>query len=427
MDLICLGLNHTTAPLSVRERVAFAGEEIATSIETLRQHLGTKASGALSECLILSTCNRTEVYCACEDAEALFAPLLQLIAEMKSISTDEFEAHSYHFIGKQAARHAYRVVSGIDSMVLGETQIAGQVKKAVQQAREARGLGLVLNHLFQSAFSAAKIVRSKTAIGRDSVSLSAAAVRLAQRLFGDLASRSVLYIGAGEMIELCAAHFGAQHPKSITVANRSLDRGQALAARYGGKAIRLRDLPNAIAQFDIIVSCTASALPIIGLGMMARAVKERKHEPVCVVDLAVPRDVEAEVEDLDDVYVYTIDDLGSIVQTGKENRANALKQAEELVDKQVESFVRWKDTREAVPEIITLRERAQAIGQKELAEALRMLSRGEKPEVVLERLSRTLVRKFSHDATVFLRNNTSHDDVDSARKTIANFFRQRGL
>ena len=315
MQLLCLGLNHTTAPLSVRERVAFGPDEIGPSLHALRDRLAGSSEGALSEAMILSTCNRTEIYCAAEDAEKAAQSLTHFIAETKAVSLAQLEPHLYRYTQCDAARHIFRVVCGIDSMVLGETQIVGQFKKAVAAARENKTLGLMLNHLFQEAFTTAKNVRSHTAIGSNSVSLAAAAVRLSMRLFGSLEKERILYVGAGEMIELCAAHFGAQKPAAITVANRSIERGQALAARYNGTAMRLQDLPEVIADYDIIVSCTASALPIIGLGMIERAVKKRNHRPICIIDLAVPRDVEPEVARLDDVYVYTMDELGAVVQS----------------------------------------------------------------------------------------------------------------
>ena len=422
MDIICLGLNHTTAPVAIRERVAFSETESESCVKTLLTRLKGRESGALKEALILSTCNRMEIYGVAEDCTRVLPLLTDFLSETKGVTARELEPFLYTFTGKQAILHAYRVVSGIDSMVLGETQIAGQTKKAVQQSRKAGGLGLYLNHLFETAFSTAKLVRSHTTIGRNSVSLASAAVRLAERLFGDLSQRRILYIGAGEMIELCAAHFGARSPKEITVANRSLDRGQALAARYKGSAIRLQDLPDVISHYDIIVSCTASALPILGLGMLARAVKERNREPICIIDLAVPRDVEPEVRDLPDVFVYTIDDLGNIVQAGKESRTNALKKAEEIVATRLEDFLRWQKTRRAVGSVLTLRERAKALGDAEYRLARKALDAGVDPDTVLKRLTRNLTRKFAHDPTVFLKTCADKTATGEAN-AVADFFR----
>ena len=422
MDIFCLGLNHTTAPVAIRERVAFSETESESCVRTLLTRLKGRESGALKEALILSTCNRMEIYGVAEDCTRVLPLLTDFLSETKGVTTRELEPYLYTFTGEQAVLHAYRVVSGIDSMVLGETQIAGQTKKAVQHSRKAGGLGLYLNHLFETAFSTAKLVRSHTTIGRNSVSLASAAVRLAERLFGDLSQRRILYIGAGEMIELCAAHFGARNPKEITVANRSLNRGQALAARYKGTAIRLQDLPDVISHYDIIVSCTASALPILGLGMLARAIKERNREPICIIDLAVPRDVEPEVRDLADVFVYTIDDLGNIVQAGKESRTGAVKKAEELVALRLEEFLRWQKTRRAVGSILTLRERAKALGDAEYRLARKALDAGVDPDTVLKRLTRNLTRKFAHDPTVFLKTCADKTATGEAN-AVADFFR----
>ena len=427
MQLLCLGLNHTTAPLSVRERVAFGPDEIGPSLYALRDRLAGSGEGALSEAMILSTCNRTEIYCAAEDAEKAAQSLTHFIAETKAVSLAQLEPHLYRYTQCDAARHIFRVVCGIDSMVLGETQIVGQFKKAVAAARENKTLGLMLNHLFQEAFTTAKNVRSHTAIGSNSVSLAAAAVRLSMRLFGSLEKERILYVGAGEMIELCAAHFGAQKPAAITVANRSIERGQALAARHNGTAMRLQDLPEVIADYDIIVSCTASALPIIGLGMIERAVKKRNHRPICIIDLAVPRDVEPEVARLDDVYVYTMDELGAVVQSGKESRQAAVIQAESYINKAVEEFNRWLAMRAVVPSISRIRERANFIRRQELDRALKEIAAGKDTAKVLDDLSLSLTHKLIHDPTVLIRNAEGLTDVEREHITniVGRFYRPR--
>ena len=274
------------------------------------------------------------------------------------------------------------------------------------------GLGTMLNHLFQSTFTVAKEVRTATAIGANSVSLAAAAVRLALRLFGSLKDERVLFVGAGEMIELCAAHFAAQQPKSITIANRTLERGQVLARTVHADAIRLADLPEKIAGYDIIVSCTASALPIIGLGMIERAVNERKHRPMFIVDLAVPRDVEPEIDRLDDVYVYTVDDLGKVVNQGMASRQAAITQAETIISLRMSDFAEWLRQRETVPFIQSLRDRAHLLAEAELARALRHLHHGDSPEEVLQMLAYGLTNKLTHDPTILLRNGEGLDDED---------------
>lgn len=313
-------------------------------------------------------------------------------------------------------------------MVLGETQIVGQIKKAEKTAHEARSLGLYLHHLFQKTFSVAKEVRSTTEIGTRSISLAAAAVRVANRIFGDLSNSSILFVGAGEMIELCAAHFGAQNPKKITVANRTIERAQALAEQINADAIKLSDMSENMADYDIVVSCTASSLPIIGLGMAQRAIKKRRHRPMFMVDLAVPRDIEAEISNLDDIYVYTVDDLGKVVQAGIKGRQEAVKAAEVLIQERVNEFHVWMTARNSVPQIISLKEKADSLRERELKKAKRALAKGEDPEQVLDQMSRALMNKFIHDPLTALRNNQSLPDQDYEKvlQLLQNFFLYHG-
>jgi glutamyl-tRNA reductase len=413
MQLLTLGLNHTTAPLAVRERVAFVPEEICTTIGRLRDKLSDPAGGKISEAAIVSTCNRTELYCAAAEPERAQLALQEFVAVEKQLSLDELQRHTYVLPQASAVRHAFRVASGLDSMVLGEPQILGQMKQAEKLARSAGGLGLMLNHLFQRTFAVAKEVRTTTEIGTQSVSMAAAAVRVAQRIFGNLSGEHMLFVGAGEMIELTATHFAAQHPKSITVANRTLERAQLLAHRFHANAIKLSELPDTISRYDIVVSCTASSLPIIGLGMIERAIRSRRRKPMFIVDLAVPRDVEPEVARLDDVYVHTVDDLGRIVQSGSESRQAAVAQAEAIIESRVRDFEEWIKARRVVPVIQDLRSRADALRRRELERALKQLARGEAPEVVVEHLSQALTNKFLHDPMSTLRE--AGDEAEHAR------------
>ena len=399
MQLTAVGLNHTTAPLSLREKVAFSPEQIAHAVAAARTWFGnnsaTMSSSATTEAAILSTCNRTELYAACPAANPVDATA-HFLADYHHLSYADLRPHLYTLPQDNAVRHAFRVASGLDSMVLGEPQILGQMKDAVRQADAAGGLGTYLHQMFQRTFAVAKEVRSTTEIGAHSVSMAAAAVRLSQRIFDKIADQHILFIGAGEMIELCATHFAAQNPKSITIANRTLERGEALAHRFNGKAIRLADLPQELAQFDIIVSCTASSLPIIGLGLVERVVKARKHRPVFMVDLAVPRDIEPEVAKLDDVFLYTVDDLGTVVQSGLENRQAAVAQAEAIIETRVQSFMHWIDGRAIVPVIQDLHESSEQLRLMELDRARKMLARGDDIDVVLEALSKGITAKFLH-------------------------------
>jgi glutamyl-tRNA reductase len=415
MQLLTLGLNHQTAPLALRERIAFVPEEVAGTIARLRDRLSTRDSGLLTEAAIVSTCNRTEVYCAVEEPDRAGRALTHFITDTKRLDADDFRRSVYVLPQANAVRHAFRVASGLDSMVLGEPQILGQMKQAERLARDAGGMGLLLNHLFQRTFAVAKEVRSTTDIGTQSVSMAAAAVRVAERIFGDLAESNVLLVGAGEMIELTATHFAARHPKSIAVANRTVERAQALAGRLHGHSMRLADLPESISRFDIVISCTASSLPIIGLGMVERAIRSRRHRPMFIVDLAVPRDVEPEVARLDDVYVYTVDDLGKIVQTGAETRAAAVEQAEAIIETRVRDFEAWLKTRAAVPVIQGLRSRADSMREHELERARRRLAAGEPPEAVLEHLAYALTNKFLHAPVSALHQSAADDDEARAR------------
>ena len=407
MHLLALGLNHTTAPLAIRERVAFGPEETVDTIARVLSRLSGEESGHISEALILSTCNRTEFYCAAEEPDLAIGALEAFLSEEKKLSLSELTPHTYALTDLEVVEHAFNVASGLDSMVLGETQIVGQMKKAEKAARKAQGLGLMLNALFQRTFTVAKEVRTATEIGAHTVSMSAAAVRLANRLFGELHDLNVLFVGAGEMIELCAAHFNGQEPRSMTIANRSIDRGEALAARFNAKSMKLADLPQQIANFDIIVSCTASSLPIIGLGMIERAIRERHHKPIFIVDLAVPRDVEEEVSRLDDVYVYTVDDLGKVVQSGKAERLAAVDESRQIIKKRVADFSDWLQWRNSVPTIEMMIERAADLSAGSIERAKRSIKNSGNVDEALKRMAHDITRKLIHDNLALLKD-TEH-------------------
>ena len=414
MPVWALGLNHNTAPLDLRGRFAFAVEQMGPVLSGLRGAFSTS-----SEAAILSTCKRTEVYCA---ADSIALPqTLQWLAQSGGVSPDVLQTHTYFLQQDQAARHAFRVASGLDSMVLGEPQILGQMKDAVRAASDAGALGTTLHQLFQRSFAVAKEVRTSTEIGAHSISMAAAAVRLASQLFEDLSKTRVLFVGAGEMIELCATHFAARRPAGITIANRTLERGERLAAEFGATVMRLSELPDRLHQFDIVVSCTASSLPLIGLGAVERALKQRRHRPMFMVDLAVPRDIEPEVKSLDDVFLYSVDDLSTVVQTGQANRQAAVAQAEAIIDAGVESFLHWMDQRSQVPFIQQLNAQADAWREAELQRAHKRLARGEPAEQVMEALARALTQKMLHGAMAELRSGDT-GSRERARAAAEHFF-----
>jgi glutamyl-tRNA reductase len=391
MAVWALGINHTTAPLDLRGRFAFALDQVGPTLRSLRESLARPPEAA-----IISTCNRTEIYCAGSQYE--IEPTIEWLAHSGGVAPGLLRAHAYTLQEGQAARHAFRVASGLDSMVLGEAQILGQLKDAVRAADEAGALGTTLNQLFQRSFAVAKEVRTSTEIGAHSISMAAAAVRLAGQLFEDLGQIRVLFVGAGEMIELAATHFAAKNPRGIAIANRTLERGEKLASRFGGEVMRLADLPARLHEFDAVVSSTASQLPIIGLGAVERALKARKHRPMFMVDLAVPRDIEPEVKALEDVFLYTVDDLAHVVQTGQANRQAAVEQAEAIIDAGVQSFLHWMDQRRAVPLIQQLNSQADEWRSAELARARKALARGDDVDAVLDALSKGLTQKMLHGA-----------------------------
>ncbi len=389
MALHVLGINHHSAPLELREKLAFPQEHQGEALADLAAQPG------VAEAVLVSTCNRTEVYCRADDEQSVRA-WLAVQADRAGVSLD---GHLYAFRDEEAVKHAFRVASGLDSMVLGEPQILGQVKQSVRVAQSVGSLGSMLGRLFQNTFSVAKQVRTETGLGAQSISMSAAALKLAQNLFGDLSRTRMLLIGVGEMVELAATYFVAQQPQAVVVANRTLARGEAFAERFNAQAIALTELSARISEFDIVITGTASTMPILGKGLIESALKARRRRPMFIVDFAVPRDVETEVAGLPDVFLYTIDDLGAIVQEGAESRRSAVADAEAIIARQVGAFREWQGARAAVPAIVELRRRADGYREAELAKARARLAKGEDPAVVLELLAKGIANKFLHHPT----------------------------
>ena len=424
MAVWALGINHHTAPLDLRGRFAFAIDQIEPTLQGLRASLTSagKAHNAV-ETAILSTCNRTEIYCAA-DAPAM-DHTMHWLANSGGVAPELLRQHSYVLQDGLVARHAFRVASGLDSMVLGEAQILGQMKNAVRAAETAGALGTTLNQLFQRSFAVAKEVRSSTEIGAHSISMAAAAVRLAGQLFEDLTKIRVLFVGAGEMIELVSTHFAARNPKQITIANRTMERGEKLASQFGANTMRLADLPEHLHEYDAIISCTASTLPIIGLGAVESALKKRKRRPIFMVDLAVPRDIEAEVKHLNDVYLYTVDDLATVVRTGQAQRQAAVQQAEVIIDTGVQNFMQWMDQRNPVGGAVSLIQQVNAQADEwralEIARAKKLIAKGEDIDTVLEALSRGITQKMLHGTMAALHKGDADERAQTA-DTVSRLF-----
>ena len=406
MHLLALGLNHETAPISVRERTAVTNDRLGDALRNL-----TTAS-SVEEATILSTCNRTEIYCHQKsDAQDL---IVRWLCDFHGLERTDISPYLYHYPDAQAVRHAFRVAAGLDSMVLGEPQILGQMKEAFAIAHREGVTGKILNRLFQQTFSVAKRVRTDTAIGTSAVSVAYAAVSLAKQIFRELNEQTVLMIGAGETIELTARHLkdaGIQH---LIVANRTLERARNLAKLYHAEAILLDELPARLSEGDIVISSTASTLPILGKGALESALKKRRHRPMFMVDLAVPRDIEPEVAELDDVFLYTVDDLRGVIEENLQTRKEAAEEAEQIIDVHTQEFMGWLSSLNAVPTIKALRSSMDRLVEIEVERAHKKLKSGEEPSVVIRQLANNLNKKFTHDPTEQLTRNDQDGTLNEA-------------
>jgi glutamyl-tRNA reductase len=404
MGLLALGINHKTASLELREKVAFTPEALSDALRDAVREAGVK------ELAILSTCNRTEFYgfLPAQNGEALLAWL----GRHHAIALSEISASIYQYENEEAVRHMMRVAAGLDSMVLGEPQILGQMKTAYAQAADAGTLGPELERLFQITFAAAKQVRTDTSIGANPVSVGFAAVMLARQIFADLKESEALLVGAGEMIELVGKHLYEQGVTRITVANRTLSRGLELAQQFGGRAISLEEIPDALANADIVISSTASPLPIIGKGMVERALKKRRHKPIFMVDIAVPRDVEPEVAQLRDVYLYTVDDLQSVIEENMRSRQEAAVAAEDIVTQRASQFMVQKREQGAFSTLTAYRQQVEQLREQEVQRALATLRKGGDPAEALERLSRSITNKLLHAPSVALKKAAAEGHMD---------------
>ncbi|TPE54772.1 glutamyl-tRNA reductase [Maribrevibacterium harenarium] len=403
MPLITVGVNHKTAPVALRERVSFAPEKMLDALSSL-----VNADSA-NEAVIVSTCNRTELYCAIDEGESP-EKVIQWLSEYHNIPVQDLSKFCYTYADDDSIRHVMRVAAGLDSLILGEPQILGQVKSAYAVAEESKTLGPQLQHLFQQTFSIAKKVRTDTAIGENPVSIAFAAVSLAQRIFADTRRSTALLIGAGQTIELVAKHLKEAGVGSIIVANRTLTRAQVLAEEIGAHAILLGDVADALPQADIVISSTASQLPIIGKGMVERAMIKRRRKPMLLVDIAVPRDIEPEVEELDDAYLYTVDDLHSVIEENVRARQDAALAAEAIIEQGITEFKRKQESRKVADLIVSYRAQSEAIKNAELEKALRALQSGQAAEQVMAKLAHSLMNKLINEPTQFLRHAGAEGD-----------------
>ncbi|MFQ5995138.1 MAG: glutamyl-tRNA reductase [Acidiferrobacterales bacterium] len=413
MHLLAFGVNHRTAPVAIREQIAIPPEDV---VDALRE---ITTSGAATEATILSTCNRTELYCGLDQVDSERA--IAWFSSNYPLPVSDIRPYLYRHSDAAAVKHAFRVAAGLDSMVLGEPQILGQMKDAFATAHKAGATGKILNRLFQQTFSVAKKVRTDTAIGASAVSVAYAAVSLAKQIFDHLSEQTVLLIGAGDMIELCARHLKEHDIGHMIVANRTFERAQLLAVPFGAEPTTLRDMPERLSEADIVISSTASQLPILGKGAVESALKARKHRPMFMVDIALPRDIEQEVGDLGDVYLYTIDDLKDVVQENLQSRLEAAKEAERIIETHASQFMYWIRSLDTVPSIRALRETADAVRETELERARQRLASGEDVQHVIERLAHALTNKFIHAPTLALRR-ADHDDEAVLSEIIRKLF-----
>ncbi|WP_404403028.1 glutamyl-tRNA reductase [Idiomarina seosinensis] len=401
MTISALGINHKTAPVDLRERVAFSTEQLDSALQAVLQLQGVE------EVVIVSTCNRTELYCQGPVSEQL---LLGWLAGFHGLAADTLQQHHYAYSGPQAVNHLMSVASGLDSLVLGEPQILGQVKQAYQLAKRHAAVGGVLERLFQQTFRVAKTVRNETEVGQNAVSVAYAAVSLAKHIFARLEKSSVLLIGAGDTSELVAQHLRQQGVSNLTVANRTLQRASELADKIGGKAHSLAELGDLLPAADIVVSSTASTLPIVGKGVIEKALKQRRHKPMLLIDLAVPRDIEEQVNELDDAYLYTVDDLQNIISENVKNREQAARQAQIIIQQQSEQFKDWLNSLDSVRLIRQYRQHSQQLADVQRDKALQMLQQGKDPEQVINLLAHRLTQQLSHQPTQLLRTAGEKND-----------------
>ena len=413
MSILALGLNHHTAPVDIRERAAIGEHQLGDALKALREVCSVK------EAAIVSTCNRTEFYCGMHEQD--IDAVLQWMHRYFELRDNGFQPYVFHHSERDAVRHLMRVCSGLDSMVLGEPQILGQIKRAYRDADEHGTLGNELTSLFQSAFSVAKKVRTDTAIGSSPISVAFAAVSLSRQIFADLSEQKALLIGAGETIQLAARHLKSAGIGGIMIANRTVSNAQTLADEVQGTAIGIKDIPDALPDADIIISSTGSTLPILGKGTVQKALRKRRYRSQLIVDIAVPRDVEAEVNDIDGVFLYTVDDLHAVIEENRQSRQEAAHEAEEIVTAQVELFMLKLQALGANDSIRAYRDKVELVKNTALEKSLKQLRGGQNAEEVLQQLAHTLSNKLMHAPTARMREAAQQGNtqlLDAARTVL---------
>jgi len=404
MSIRVIGINHKTAPVSVREKVAFSPQGLIDKLEQIKAAIDKSNNKIKNEVVILSTCNRTEIYTFSDYA---LSQILDWMQHQENITEDQLKQHIYDYSDAEAIQHILRVASGLDSLVLGEPQVLGQLKSALKTSSECKTAGTTLKRLMQHAFLTAKRVRTQTSIGSNPVSVAFAAVNLAKQIFSKLENKSALLIGAGETIELVGKHLRNAGIGKIVIANRSIENATRLAQELDGLGVSLQEISDYLPDADIVISSTAAPIPVIGKGTVEWALKKRKRKPIFMVDIAVPRDIEPEVNDLDDIYLYTVDDLHSVIEENMKSRQEAAEQAEVMIAEEVEAFMGWLRAQDRIQLIKNYRTKISCIQNETLEKATKLLNNGSSPEEALKFLAHTLTNKLAHDATVAM-NKAAH-------------------
>lgn len=405
MTILALGVNHKTASVDIRERVAFQPEHLELALKSLVQQ------GRVSETVIVSTCNRTELYCHADENE--LDAIIEWLATFHGVPAEELRKYVYHHADGAAVSHLMAVAAGLDSLVLGEPQILGQVKQAFQNAREAGTVGTVFERLFQSTFAAAKVIRTETNVGQNAVSVAYAAVNLAKHIFTKLEKTQVLLVGAGETAELAARHLREQGVQTLRVANRTVARAEELTRQVGGEAYALSSLADLLPQSDIVISSTASPVPVIGKGLVESAIKKRKHKPMLLIDLAVPRDIEEQVSELEDIYLYTVDDLQSIVSRNLEQRQQAAAEARDIITQYVADFNAWVESLNSVDLLRQYRQQNNDVAEQLKERALVALQAGKDPQQVVQELTQRLTNTLMHKPTRAIQEAGKQKDLSA--------------